>query len=145
MRPLRVAPLTHRSPDDIKALQSTGGENLAATEQNILGNDLLALWKLVSSPDFGLGDGKGGRIDFILDNAGRSRFTRIFADILLIILECDRIRTVLRSSLRGLLDADWSRSQSSLSLQIDRMVSFLCSSALDRTDARSILIGSYRM
>ena len=49
--------------EDIKKLQSTGGEHLAATEKNILGNDLEAVWDVVKSL-------KGGRIDFVLDNAG---------------------------------------------------------------------------
>jgi len=34
--------------DDIKRLQSTGGDALAATEKNILGNDSSKLWDLVS-------------------------------------------------------------------------------------------------
>lgn len=33
--------------EQIKALQSTGGEHLAATEKNILGNDLPQLWETV--------------------------------------------------------------------------------------------------
>lgn len=49
--------------EDIKKLQSTGGDHLAATEKNILGNDLDKLWESVASL-------KGGRIDFVLDNAG---------------------------------------------------------------------------
>lgn len=49
--------------EDIKKLQSTGGEALAATEKNILGNNIEELWDLV-------GNLKGGRVDFILDNAG---------------------------------------------------------------------------
>lgn len=53
--------------EDIKNLQSTGGEALAATTINILGNDLSSLWSLVSSPNFGNGK---ARIDFVLDNAG---------------------------------------------------------------------------
>ncbi|KAJ1028946.1 hypothetical protein NDA18_002965 [Ustilago nuda] len=55
--------LINMTEEDIKNLQSTGGEHLAATEKNILGNHLDRLWKLVSNM-------KGGRIDFILDNAG---------------------------------------------------------------------------
>lgn len=51
------------SEDDIKKLQSTGGDHLAATEKNILGNHLSTLWDIVKSL-------KGGRIDFVLDNAG---------------------------------------------------------------------------
>lgn len=51
--------------EDIKKLQSTGGEALAATEKNILGNDLPKLWELVSNPNFGKTSvAKGGRIDF---------------------------------------------------------------------------------
>lgn len=50
--------------DDIKKLQSTGGDALAATEKNILGNHLPQLWDLVSSPNFGKGKKAGGRIDF---------------------------------------------------------------------------------
>ncbi|KAM0747738.1 DUF89-domain-containing protein [Meredithblackwellia eburnea MCA 4105] len=60
--------LINMTEDDIKKLQSTGGDNLAATEKNILGNHLPALWDLVSSPNFSKGE--GGRIDFVLDNAG---------------------------------------------------------------------------
>lgn len=63
--------------DDIKALQSTGGDHLAATEKNILGNDLKKLADLVTSF-------KGGRIDFILDNAGFELYTDlVFADWLI--------------------------------------------------------------
>ena len=49
--------------EDIKRLQSTGGDALAATEKNILGNNLTDLWEVVSTLE-------GGRIDFVLDNAG---------------------------------------------------------------------------
>ena len=52
--------------DDIKNLQSTGGEHFAATEKNILGNHMNALWDTVKS----LRDKTGGRVDFVLDNAG---------------------------------------------------------------------------
>lgn len=55
--------LINMTEDDIKNLQSTGGEHLAETEKNILGNDLDKIWDLVSTM-------KGGRIDFVLDNAG---------------------------------------------------------------------------
>ncbi|PWN48653.1 DUF89-domain-containing protein [Violaceomyces palustris] len=55
--------LINMTEEDIKNLQSTGGEHLAATEKNILGNHLNRMWKLVSSM-------KNGRIDFVLDNAG---------------------------------------------------------------------------
>lgn len=52
--------------DQIKSLQSTGGDHLAATEKNILGNDLNRLWESVKV----LRDKTGGRVDFVLDNAG---------------------------------------------------------------------------
>ncbi|GMK59461.1 hypothetical protein CspeluHIS016_0800670 [Cutaneotrichosporon spelunceum] len=69
--------LIDMTEEDIKALQSTGGEHLAATEKNIIGNDLKALGDLVT----GL---KGGRIDFILDNAGFELYTDlVFADWLI--------------------------------------------------------------
>jgi len=55
--------LIDMTEEDIRKLQSTGGDHLAATEKNILGNDLRALADYVT-------DIKGGRIDFVLDNAG---------------------------------------------------------------------------
>ena len=54
--------------DQIKSLQSTGGEHLAATEKNILGNDLNQLWE--HAKHLRERTGAGGRIDFVLDNAG---------------------------------------------------------------------------
>ena len=58
--------LINMTEDQIKSLQSTGGDHLAATEKNILGNHLHQLWEAVK----GLRDKTGGRIDFVLDNAG---------------------------------------------------------------------------
>lgn len=58
--------LINMTEEDIKKLQSTGGDHLAATEKNILGNHLNRLWDTVKD----LRDRTGGRIDFILDNAG---------------------------------------------------------------------------
>jgi hypothetical protein len=52
--------------EQIKSLQSTGGDHLAATEKNILGNHLKQLWETVKV----LPEKTGGRIDFVLDNAG---------------------------------------------------------------------------
>ena len=52
--------------EQIKSLQSTGGDHLASTEKNILGNHLNHLWDAVKE----LRDKTGGRIDFVLDNAG---------------------------------------------------------------------------
>jgi hypothetical protein len=57
--------LIDMTEDQIKSLQSTGGDHLAATEKNILGNDLAKLWEAVK----GIKDKQGGRVDFILDNA----------------------------------------------------------------------------
>lgn len=54
------------SEEQIKSLQSTGGEHLAATEKNILGNHMGELWSTVKD----LRVKTGGRIDFVLDNAG---------------------------------------------------------------------------
>lgn len=56
--------LINMTEDDIKNLQSTGGEHLAETEKNILGNDLDKIWEQKVSKL------KGARIDFVLDNAG---------------------------------------------------------------------------
>lgn len=55
--------LINMTEEDIKNLQSTGGEHLAETEKNILCNDLDKIWDHLSTV-------KGGRIDFVLDNAG---------------------------------------------------------------------------
>ena len=49
--------------EDIKKLQSTGGDALAATEKNILGNDLHKLADYAMTIN-------NGRFDFVLDNAG---------------------------------------------------------------------------
>ena len=58
--------LINMTEEDIKNLQSTGGDHLAATEKNILGNHLPRLWDAVKE----LRDKTGGRVDFVLDNAG---------------------------------------------------------------------------
>ena len=52
--------------EQIKTLQATGGEQLARTEKNILDNSLPKLWETVK----GFKAQGGGRVDFILDNAG---------------------------------------------------------------------------
>jgi hypothetical protein len=63
--------------EDIKKLQSTGGDHLASTEKNILGNHMDKLWKLVSTF-------KGARIDIVLDNAGFELYCDcVFADWLI--------------------------------------------------------------
>lgn len=58
--------LIDMTEEQIKSLQSTGGDHLASTEKNILGNDLPRLWDTVKA----LKAVGGGRIDFVLDNAG---------------------------------------------------------------------------
>ena len=58
--------LINMTEEQIKALQSTGGDHLASTERNILGNHMKELWEVVKRARE-----KGtGRIDFVLDNAG---------------------------------------------------------------------------
>ncbi|KAF9514992.1 hypothetical protein BS47DRAFT_818971 [Hydnum rufescens UP504] len=69
--------LINMTEEDIKKLQSTGGEHLAATEKNILGNDLEGVWEVVKSL-------KGGRMDFVLDNAGFELYCDlVYADYLI--------------------------------------------------------------
>ncbi len=58
--------LINMTEEQIKTLQSTGGDHLASTEKNILGNHLNQIWDAVKE----LRDKTGGRIDFVLDNAG---------------------------------------------------------------------------
>jgi len=58
--------LINMTEDQIKSLQSTGGDHLASTEKNILGNHLNQLWETVKV----IPEKTGGRIDFVLDNAG---------------------------------------------------------------------------
>ncbi|KAK7058502.1 Hairy/enhancer-of-split with YRPW motif protein 2 [Paramarasmius palmivorus] len=66
--------------EQIKALQSTGGDHLAATEKNILGNHLNKLWEAVKE----LRGKTGGRIDFVLDNAGFELYCDcVYADFLI--------------------------------------------------------------
>ncbi|THH08351.1 hypothetical protein EW145_g2761 [Phellinidium pouzarii] len=72
--------LINLTEEDIKKLQSTGGEHLAATEKNILGNHLPRLWETVKE----LRTKTGGRIDFVLDNAGFELYCDcVFADYLI--------------------------------------------------------------
>ncbi|EDR15208.1 uncharacterized protein LACBIDRAFT_243185 [Laccaria bicolor S238N-H82] len=72
--------LINMTEDQIKSLQSTGGDHLAATEKNILGNDLTRLWETVKE----LREKTGGRIDFVLDNAGFELYCDcVYADFLL--------------------------------------------------------------
>ena len=78
--------------EDIKKLQSTGGDHLAATEQNILGNDLGKVWEYISSKKFGTPE-KGGRMDFVLDNAGFELYCDcVYADWLIQSGLCSEIR-----------------------------------------------------
>lgn len=78
--------LIDMSEEDIKKLQSTGGEHLASTEKNILGNHMTQLWELVSKV-------KNGRIDFVLDNAGFELYCDlVYADWLIQSGICREVR-----------------------------------------------------
>ncbi|KAL1920086.1 uncharacterized protein VTP21DRAFT_1232 [Calcarisporiella thermophila] len=70
--------LANMSAEEIKKLQSSGGRaQLAEKEKNILCNHIDRLWKHLQTL-------KGGRVDFILDNAGFELFVDlIFADWLI--------------------------------------------------------------
>ncbi|PLW34503.1 hypothetical protein PCANC_08548 [Puccinia coronata f. sp. avenae] len=69
--------LINMTEEDIKKLQSTGGAHLADSEKNILGNHLSKLWQHFSQL-------KGGRVDFVLDNAGFELYCDcVYADFLL--------------------------------------------------------------
>ncbi|KZV70974.1 DUF89-domain-containing protein [Peniophora sp. CONT] len=72
--------LINMTEEQIKSLQSTGGEHLAATEKNILGNHLPQVWETVRD----LRGKTGGRIDFVLDNAGFELYCDcVYADFLI--------------------------------------------------------------
>ncbi|KAK0233811.1 hypothetical protein IW262DRAFT_1258417 [Armillaria fumosa] len=72
--------LINMTEEQIKALQSTGGDHLAATEKNILGNHLSELWDVVMQSR----ENTGGRFDFVLDNAGFELYCDcVYADFLL--------------------------------------------------------------
>ncbi|KAL7285571.1 LOW QUALITY PROTEIN: hypothetical protein ACG7TL_000675 [Trametes sanguinea] len=72
--------LINMTEEQIRSLQSTGGENLAATEKNILGNHMQRLWETVLT----LRQNTGGRIDFVLDNAGFELYCDcVYADFLI--------------------------------------------------------------
>jgi hypothetical protein len=72
--------------EDIKKLQSTGGDHLADTEKNILGNDLHKVHDYVSTI-------KNGRIDFVLDNAGFELYCdMVYADWLIQSGTCSEVR-----------------------------------------------------
>jgi len=77
--------LINMTEEQIKSLQSTGGDHLAATEKNILGNHLPNLWDTIKDIKLTKGSsGKGGRIDFILDNAGFELYCDcVYADFLI--------------------------------------------------------------
>ncbi|KAJ7293048.1 hypothetical protein C8J57DRAFT_1428964 [Mycena rebaudengoi] len=71
--------LINMTEEQIKSLQSTGGDHLAATEKNILGNHLNELWGSVKELR-----STGGRVDFVLDNAGFELYCDcVYADFLL--------------------------------------------------------------
>lgn len=75
--------LINMTEEDIKRLQASGSESLAASEKNIIGNHMDKVWEYVSSPKFG-GDKKGGRFDFVMDNAGFELYSDlVYADWLM--------------------------------------------------------------
>jgi len=72
--------LINMTEEQIKSLQSTGGDHLAATEKNILGNHITQLWDSVKD----LRGKTGGRVDFVLDNAGFELYCDcVYADFLI--------------------------------------------------------------
>ncbi|KAL1737819.1 hypothetical protein HDZ31DRAFT_13603, partial [Schizophyllum fasciatum] len=72
--------LVNMTEEQIKSLQATGGEHLAATEKNILGNHLSELWETVKD----IRGKTGGRVDFVLDNAGFELYCDcVYADFLI--------------------------------------------------------------
>ncbi|CAL1694509.1 unnamed protein product [Somion occarium] len=72
--------LINMTEEQIKALQSTGGEALAETEKNILANHIPKLWEVVRD----LKGKPSARIDFILDNAGFELYCDcVYADFLM--------------------------------------------------------------
>ncbi|KAF7794852.1 hypothetical protein EIP86_005994 [Pleurotus ostreatoroseus] len=85
--------LINMTEEQIKSLQSTGGDALAETEKNILGNHMERLWEIVrelKTRKTGMADGQndvqrtGGRIDFVLDNAGFELYCDcVYADFLI--------------------------------------------------------------
>ncbi|GAA6021492.1 hypothetical protein JCM10207_005777 [Rhodosporidiobolus poonsookiae] len=84
--------LINMTEEDIKKLQSTGGDHLAATEKNILGNHLPQVWEYISSDRFG-SKGKGGRLDIVMDNAGFELYCDfVYADWLIQSGLCSEIR-----------------------------------------------------
>ncbi|KAJ2914773.1 hypothetical protein MD484_g5633, partial [Candolleomyces efflorescens] len=73
--------LINMTEDQIRSLQSTGGDDLAATEQNILGNHMERLWDTVKSLR---SKQAPRRIDFVLDNAGFELYCDcVYADFLI--------------------------------------------------------------
>jgi hypothetical protein len=98
--------LIDMSEEDIKKLQSTGGDALAATEQNILGNHMHKVW------DEKISKMQGGRIDFVLgelffDFSLNSVQVEPSAEDTAFVALCRqrRFRVVLRLGLRRLADA----------------------------------------
>ncbi|EAU83809.2 DUF89 domain-containing protein [Coprinopsis cinerea okayama7 len=72
--------LINMSEEQIKALQATAGAHLASTEGNILGNHMHRLWEIMVETR----EKTGGRVDFVLDNAGFELYCDcVYADFLL--------------------------------------------------------------
>ncbi|RUP43628.1 hypothetical protein BC936DRAFT_136927 [Jimgerdemannia flammicorona] len=69
--------LVNMTEENIKSLQATGAQRLEEQEKNIIVNDLERVWEKVKEM-------KGGRVDFVLDNAGFELFVDlVLADYLL--------------------------------------------------------------
>jgi len=76
--------LINMTEEDIKRLQASGSESLAASEKNIIGNHMDKVWDHVSSDQFGGPDKKGGRFDIVMDNAGFELYSDlVYADWLM--------------------------------------------------------------
>jgi hypothetical protein len=105
--------------EQIKSLQSTGGDHLAATEKNILGNHLPKLWETVKD----LRHKTGARVDFVLDNAGFELYCdMVYGEI----VSC--MNPILRSHIMrsGLPNPEWIGQPGPFPRQALRVVRFGC-------------------
>jgi Damage-control phosphatase ARMT1-like domain len=111
--------LINMTEDDIRNLQSTGGEHLADTEKNILGNQMDKIWNL-------LGKMKNGRLDFVLDNAVSKASEGARAQNALTdarsLLSLTGLRALLRHGLRRLADPERYRKRDPFPRKAFRLV-----------------------